>query len=84
MAHDFRRRTLIPRRFPPSIESPGVPYSPLESTPVVEVFWRRDEPLDHVSEKSLRRDKPLQFLEPVENDVQRDRKNNVSSGHDPE
>ena len=41
MAHDFRRKTLIPRRFSPSIESPGVPYSPLESTPVVETFWRR-------------------------------------------
>jgi len=35
MAHDFRRKTLIPRRFSPSIESPGVPCSPLESTPVV-------------------------------------------------
>jgi hypothetical protein len=42
MAHDFRRKVLIPRRFSPSIESPGVPYSPLESTPVVETFWRRD------------------------------------------
>ncbi len=41
MAHDFRRKTSIPRRFSPSIESPGVPYSPLESTPVVETFWRR-------------------------------------------
>jgi len=41
MAHDFRRKTLIPRRFSPSIESPGVPVSPLESTPVVEIFWRR-------------------------------------------
>ena len=41
MAHDFRRKILIPRRFPPSIESPGVPSCPLESTPVVEAFWRR-------------------------------------------
>ena len=38
MVHDFRRKTLIPRRFSPSIESSGVPYSPLESTPVVETF----------------------------------------------
>ena len=36
MVHDFRCNNLIPRRFSPSIESPGVPYSPLESTPVVE------------------------------------------------
>ena len=41
MAHEFRRNTLIPRRFSPSIESPGVPNSPLESTPVLETFWRR-------------------------------------------
>ncbi len=38
MAHDFRRKTLIPRCFSPSIESPGIPYSPLESTPVVGHF----------------------------------------------
>ena len=41
MAHDFRRTTTILRRFSPSIESPGVPSCPLESTPVVEIFWRR-------------------------------------------
>jgi len=41
MAHDFRRKTLILRRFSPSIESPRVPYCPQESTPVVEIFWRR-------------------------------------------
>ena len=41
MARDFRRSTLIPRRFSPSIVPPGVPYCPPESTPVVEVFWRR-------------------------------------------
>ncbi len=35
MAHDFRRKTLIPRRFSPSIESPTVPSRPLKSTPVV-------------------------------------------------
>ncbi len=43
MAQDFRRNNMIPRRFPPSIESPGVPYSPLESTPVLETFWRRPD-----------------------------------------
>jgi hypothetical protein len=32
MAQDFRGKILIPRRFPPSIESPGVPYGPPEST----------------------------------------------------
>lgn len=42
MEHDFRRKILIPRRFPPSIESPGIPLRPLESTPVLETFWRRD------------------------------------------
>ena len=41
MAHDFRRKVLIPRRFSPSIESPGVPSCPLESTPVMETFWRQ-------------------------------------------
>ncbi len=41
MAHDFRRNTLSSRRLQPSIESSGVPYSPLESTSVVETFWRR-------------------------------------------
>ena len=41
MARDLRRKTLIPRRFSPSIESSGVPSRPLESTPVVETFWRR-------------------------------------------
>jgi len=41
MANDFgsyRMKTFgLPRRF----ESPGVPSSPLESTPVMETFWRR-------------------------------------------
>jgi hypothetical protein len=41
MAHDFCRKTLIPSRFSSPIESPGVPCCPLESTPVVEIFWRR-------------------------------------------
>jgi hypothetical protein len=41
MAHGFRRNRLTARRFPPSIESPGVPCSPLKSTPVVETSWRR-------------------------------------------
>ena len=33
MAHDFRRKTLIPRRFPPSIESPAVPWSRPQDLP---------------------------------------------------
>jgi len=28
MTHHFRRKSLMPRRFPPSIESPGVPILP--------------------------------------------------------
>ena len=40
------RMTSLPNRFAarvlvPSIESPGVPLSPLQSTCVVETFWRR-------------------------------------------
>jgi hypothetical protein len=42
MAHDFgfycAKTFALPRRF----ESPGVPYSPLESSPVLEIFWRRN------------------------------------------
>jgi hypothetical protein len=41
MAHGFRRKALTARCFPPSNESAGVPPSPLESTPVVEKWWRR-------------------------------------------
>jgi len=41
MVHDFRRTTSILHRLSPSIESPGVPSCPLESPPVVEIFWRR-------------------------------------------
>jgi hypothetical protein len=41
MAHGFFRKALIPSRFSPSIESPGAPSCPLESTPFVEIFWRR-------------------------------------------
>ena len=41
MMHDFGFycvKTLeLPRRF----DSPGVPSSPLESSPVLETFWRR-------------------------------------------
>ena len=41
MAHDFgfydMKTCELPRRF----ESPGVPYSPLESSPVLETYWRR-------------------------------------------
>jgi len=41
MANDFRRKCLESRDLPPPFECPGVPSSPLESTPVVETFWRR-------------------------------------------
>ncbi len=41
MAHDFRSNCLTTRCLLPRIESPGVPSCPLESTPVVEIFWRR-------------------------------------------
>ena len=42
------RMTSLPNRLAarvlvPSIESPGVPLSPLESTCVVETFWRRED-----------------------------------------
>ena len=53
MAHDFHRKTLIPRRFLPSIESSGVPSCPLESTPVVETFWRRSR-LGNWSSESMK------------------------------
>jgi hypothetical protein len=47
MANDFGfycvKTFELPRRF----ESPGVPSSPLESSPVLEIFWRRhDVPRD--------------------------------------
>jgi hypothetical protein len=41
MANDFGFYCMktfdLRRRF----HSPGVPYSPLESSPVLEIFWRR-------------------------------------------
>jgi hypothetical protein len=41
MANDFgsydTKTFALPRRF----DSPGVPYSPLESSPVLEKYWRR-------------------------------------------
>jgi hypothetical protein len=41
MANDFGfycvKTFELPRRF----DSPGVPCSPLESSPVLEIFWRR-------------------------------------------
>jgi hypothetical protein len=45
------RMTSLPNRFAarvllPSIESPGVPLSPLESTCVVETLWRRTATAD--------------------------------------
>jgi hypothetical protein len=46
MVHDFgfygMKTFKLPRRF----ESPGVPYSPLESSPVLEIFWRRHAALE--------------------------------------
>jgi hypothetical protein len=41
MVRDFRSNQLTTRCLLPRIESPGVPYSPLESTPVLAIFWRR-------------------------------------------
>ena len=41
MVRDFRCQGSILSRFRCPFESPGVPYSPLESTPVLEIFWRR-------------------------------------------
>lgn len=40
-AHDFRCQGSMFRRIRCLFESPGVPSSPLESTPVLETFWRR-------------------------------------------
>ena len=42
MARDFRKFPAVNPLPSPDFESPGVPYSPLESPPVVETFWRRD------------------------------------------
>ena len=43
MTHDFGFYCLktfeLPRRF----LSPGVPSNPLESSPVLEIFWRRSD-----------------------------------------
>ena len=43
MAHDFRRKVLIPCRFSPSIECPGVPWSRPQS-------WR------HFGDENCRQD----------------------------
>ena len=47
MVRDFgcyRFRNLeLPRRF----DSPGVPSSPLESSPVLEIYWRRRRQVVH-------------------------------------
>jgi hypothetical protein len=40
-ARDFRCQDSILRRIRCPFESPGVPYSPLESTPVLETVWKR-------------------------------------------
>jgi hypothetical protein len=41
MARDFRCQGSILRRIRCPFESPGVPHSPLESSTVLETFWRR-------------------------------------------
>ena len=49
-ARDFRCQGSDLRRIRCPFESPGVPYSPLESPPVLETFWRRDpQPVDKLS-----------------------------------
>ncbi len=41
MAHDLRRNSLLTRCLVDNLLCSGVPYSPLESSPVLETFWRR-------------------------------------------
>ena len=41
MANDFRYQRSIPRRMCCPFEPPGVHWRPLESPPVLEMFWRR-------------------------------------------
>ncbi len=41
MAHDLRRNRLITRCLVDNLLCSGVPYSPLESSPVLEILWRR-------------------------------------------
>jgi len=41
MANDFGFYDMKTFELQYRFESPGVPYSPLESSPVSEIFWRR-------------------------------------------
>ncbi len=41
MVHDFGFYCLKSFKLPRRFESPGVPSSPLESSPVLEIYWRR-------------------------------------------
>ena len=43
MARDFRRKPLRICCLVPVFDSPGVPSSPLESSAVLETFWRRSD-----------------------------------------
>ncbi len=43
MSHDFGFYDMKTFGLPHRFESPGVPSSPLESSPVLEIFWRRSE-----------------------------------------
>ena len=41
MVHEFGHYRLISIELPRRFESPGVPSCPLESPPVMEIYWRR-------------------------------------------
>jgi hypothetical protein len=41
MANDFGFYLVKTHELPRRSDSPGVPSSPLESSPVLEIFWRR-------------------------------------------
>ena len=41
MSHDFGFYDMKTFELPRRSDSPGVPSSPLESSPVLEIFWRR-------------------------------------------
>ena len=45
MARDFRHKSLRMCCLVLVFDSPGFPYSPLESSAVVETFWRRSRTL---------------------------------------
>ena len=53
MANDFgfydMKTFELPRRF----DSPGVPSSPLESSPVLEIYWRRNDHFEHQAKSVL-------------------------------